>query len=367
MATKYLVLENGMTFAGEGFGADHDVISEFFFTTSMTGYIETLTDPGFTAQGVVQTFPLLGNYGVNEEDFESDSVHPSAYIVREYCIHPSNFRSKMTLDAFLRQNDVVGLCGIDTRALTRVLRDNGTMNGIITSDPDSVDMEAVKSFKAIKPIAKVSCTEPAVYGEGERNVVLLDFGVKRSIIRELTARGCKVTVVPYSYTASEILALKPDGIMLPGGPGDPNDNPEIIATLKKLLPAKIPTMGICAGHQLLALANGFSTEKMRYGHYGESQPVKYDDGRIYVTPQSHSYALVSSSIDKSIASELFVNVNDGSNEGLIYHNAPAFTVQFHPEACGGPTDTLFLFDRFVAMIDEYRGVTADDEQDGGNK
>lgn len=352
---KYLVLENGMTFKGKAFGSDKNVIAEVVFTTAMTGYIETLTDKSYTGQAVVQTFPLIGNYGIIPEDFESDIIGASAYIVREDCIHPSNFRCGGTLDGFLKERGVPGIYGIDTRALTRVLRENGVMNGAVTDNPDKVDLNELKAFRVTNPVKAVSTKESYVLSpeNPSYNVIMLDFGLKQNICRCLTKRDCRVKVVPYSTTADEILAENPDGVFLSNGPGDPTDNTEVIENLKQLLPHKIPTMGICLGHQLLALASGFSTKKLKYGHRGANHPVKHlKTGRTYISSQNHGYTVVSSGIDTSVAEPLFVNVNDGTNEGLIYKNAPVFSVQFHPEACGGPKDTEFLFDSFIQMMKE---------------
>ena len=351
MAKKYLVLENGAVFAGESFGSTRDTVAEIVFNTSMVGYIEALTDPTYKGQAIVQTFPLLGNYGVNSEDHENVAVYPAAYIVREHCIHPSNFRSEGTLDAFLQKNDIPGLCGIDTRALTRMLRDNGTMNGAIVDDPASVDMEALKAYRVTSPVAEVTCKEVYTEGDGEKTVAVIDYGLRRSLLESVIKRGFKAVVFPAGTSADAILAADPDGILLSNGPGDPADCLEEIAIIKKLIASHKPIMGVCLGHQLLALANGFATEKLPYGHRGGNQPVRSDDGQVYITTQTHGYAVISDSIDKSVASELFVNVNDGSNEGLIYHNINAFSTQFQPEAHRCADTTSYLFDRFAAMID----------------
>lgn len=351
---KYLLLENGSVFTGEAFGAPGNVVAEIVFNTAMTGYIETLTDKSYTGQAVVQTFPLIGNYGVIPEDAESDSVSVSAYIVREHCRGPSNFRSCGDLDSYLKNSGIIGLCGIDTRALTRILREYGTMNGAITDAPDAVSMEEIKSYRIVNPVAQVSTKTPRKIGDGGKyKIALLDFGVKENILRSLVKRDCEVTILPHNIKAEEILALSPDGLFLTNGPGDPTDNVETIETLKALLPHRIPTMGICLGHQLLALAHGFKTEKLKYGHRGANHPVKdQKSGRVYISSQNHGYAVVRSSLDPDIAEELYVNGNDGTNEGLRYKNIPAFSVQFHPEACGGPQDTGFLFDEFIAMLAE---------------
>lgn len=357
MPKKYLVLENGSVFAGESFGSCRDAAAEIVFNTNMVGYTETLTDPNYEGQAVVQTFPLIGNYGVNPEDFENTSnqarvIFPAAYIVREHCIHPSNFRAKLTLDAFLRQHDVPGLCGVDTRALVRMLRSEGTMNGAIVDDPASADMDALKKYRVSKPVPRVTCKEPYTMGEGVRNVVLLDLGTKKTVIDSLVSRGVKVTVCPADSTADRIISADPDGILLSGGPGDPTDNPGVVSLVKKLINTRVPIMGIGLGHQLLALACGFETEKLPYGHRGGNQPVRSDDGQIYITTQNHGYNVKSSSVNKATATELFVNVNDGSNEGLIYHSINAFSVQFQPEAHRCADSTSYLYDRFISMMEE---------------
>lgn len=349
---KHLILENGTVFTGEAFGAPGDVIAEIVFNTAMTGYMETLTDKSYTGQAVVQTFPLIGNYGVIPDDAESDAVSVSAYVVRECCQVPSNFRSGGDLDSYLKRTGTVGISGIDTRALTRILRESGTMNGIITDDPEEGSMDEVINYRIVKPVAKVSVKARRTIGTGGKyKIALLDFGVKENILRSLVKKDCEVTVLPWNTSCEEILKLSPDGIFLTNGPGDPTDNVETIETLKALRPYKIPTMGICLGHQLLALANGFKTEKLKYGHRGANHPVRdLDTGRVYISSQNHGYAVVRESINPSLAAEMYINGNDGTNEGLKYNNAPAFSVQFHPEACGGPQDTGFLFDRFISML-----------------
>ena len=357
---RYLVLENGDVFEGEAFGASGEVISEIVFTTAMTGYLETLTDKSYKGQAVVQTFPLIGNYGVIPEDKEGPAPSVSAYIVREACEEPSNFRCKDTIDNYLKESGIPGLKGIDTRALTRILREKGVMNGLITDKlPSDMDkaLKDIASYRIVDPVDAV--TVPSVEehdsAENKYTVAMIDCGVKENIVRSLVARGCKVFLFPASASASEILSVKPDGIFISNGPGDPEDNKKTIATLKELDKTDIPTMGICLGHQLLALAHGFKTTKLKYGHRGANHPVNnLETGHVYISSQNHGYAVVSDSIDEIVASELFVNVNDGTNEGIRYKNKPVFSVQFHPEACGGPKDTDFLFDEFTKMMDEGR-------------
>ncbi len=354
--TGYLVLENGKVFRGERFGVDGEMTAEVVFTTGMTGYLETLTDRSYWGQMVVQTFPLIGNYGVIPADFESDVIGPCAYIVKHWCQAPSNFRSEGSLDTFFQERGVIGLSGIDTRTLTKIIRETGVMNGKITSDPSTVDFEELKAYRVTGAVKASSTKERYVVkpeGEVKKKIALLDFGLKKNIYRELVKRGAEVTVCPCTTTAQEIQELGVDGIMLSNGPGDPAENTEIIGNLKEICKLNIPLFGICLGHQLLALAHGFQTEKLKYGHRGANQPVKnLETGRVYISSQNHGYAVVSSSIDGTTAKELFVNVNDGTCEGIRYLDCPAFSVQFHPEACGGPLDTQALFDEFFAMMKE---------------
>ncbi len=356
----YLILENGKVFEGKRFGADGDVTGEIVFTTAMTGYLETLTDPSYYGQIVVQTFPLIGNYGVIPTDFESSGPHLKAYIVREWCQEPSNFRSEGCLDAFLKSNSIIGLYDIDTRALTKIIREAGVMNARITSSLEDTEAspETLQRYVIRDAVASVSCTsiQPAA-GDGRR-VLLWDFGAKANIQRELEKRGCAVTVIPAGTTAEDILSLDPQGIMLSNGPGDPAENTEIIAQLKKLCSLNkkrkhpIPLFGICLGHQLLALSQGAKTSKLKYGHRGANQPVKdLETGRVYITSQNHGYAVVGNSLPVNAVMR-FANANDGTSEGIDYTDMPAFSVQFHPEAAGGPLDTGFLFDRFVTMMEE---------------
>ena len=328
--------------------------AEVVFATGMTGYLETLTDKSYYGQMVVQTFPLIGNYGVIPSDFEGDRIGPCAYIVKDWCRTPSNFRSEGDLDTFFRDNGVVGLSGIDTRSLTKTIRESGVMNGMITYGLTDVNLEKIRNYRVRGAVPAVSTSKP--YREGQPDakyhVALLDYGMKENIKRELLRLGCRVTVCPYRTTPEEIAAIAPDGIMLSNGPGDPAENTGAIETLKVILTMGIPIFGICLGHQLLALANGFSTCKLKYGHRGANQPVKnMETGRVYISSQNHGYAVVSGSIDPALAEEWFVNVNDGTCEGIRYRNCPAFSVQFHPEACGGPQDTEMLFENFIAMME----------------
>ena len=348
----YICLENGDVFKGYSFGADGEVIGELVFTTGMCGYIETLTDPSYYGQIVMQTFPLIGNYGIIPDDFESKKPYLSAYIVREKCDNPSNFRCGETLDKYLKDNGIVGVYGVDTREITKTIRESGVMNAIITSNPNSVDMEKVKQYKVTKAVKSVSTDKPALFPSEEHkyNVVLLDFGAKKNIVRELNKRGCNVAVMPYDTKAEDILKLGVDGIMLSNGPGDPAENTEVVEELKKLI-GKVPIFGICLGHQLLALAMGGETTKLKYGHRGVNQPVKnLATGRTYISSQNHGYAVISESVTDKGGEISYINANDNTCEGVDYLDRLAFSVQFHPEACSGPHDTRFIFDKFINMM-----------------
>ena len=354
----YLVLENGTVFEGESFGAEKETVGELVFTTAMTGYLETITDPSYYGQVIIQTFPLIGNYGVIPSDFESDSPALKGYIVREWCQAPSNFRSEGDLDTFLKKSGIPGVCGIDTRALTRIVREYGVMNCKIkyTEGVTAEELEELKNYKVVKAVESTTLEKPEHYDaeNPELKVVLMDFGAKHNIDRELLKRGCDLTVVPAHTSAEEILAMNPDGVMLSNGPGDPAENTAIIAEIKKLCDSKIPMFGICLGHQLLALSQGGKTEKLKYGHRGANQPVKeLKSGRVYITSQNHGYAVVSDSLPENAAVS-FTNGNDNTCEGVDYLDMPAFSVQFHPEACGGPLDTAFLFDCFIDMMKENK-------------
>ncbi len=355
----YLLLANGQVFEGQSFGAEGTTIGEIVFTTGMTGYQETLTDPSYYGQIAVQTFPLIGNYGINRMDNESGRCWMKGYIAREFCDEPSNFRCEMTIETFLKREGIVGLCGIDTRALTRVIREFGVMNGMITTEDVYANrdmfLKQIQAFAIRDAVQNVTIHEPEVYKaeNGQHHVVLMDFGYKRNILRKLLEVGCHVTVVPAYTSAEDVLAYQPDGVMLSNGPGDPEENTEIIANLQKLIKAQVPIFGICLGHQLMALANGGKTYKLKYGHHGTNQPVKdIANDKVYVTSQNHNYAVDEKTLDPAIAVMSHFNVNDKSCEGIRYSNAPAFTVQFHPEACSGPRDTMCLFENFIQLMKE---------------
>lgn len=348
----YICLENGQTFKGYSFGATKEVIGELVFTTGMCGYIETLTDPSYYGQIVMQTFPLIGNYGIINEDKESNKPYVSAYIVREKCDKPSNFRCDEDLDTFLKENDIPGVYGVDTREITKIIRESGVMNAFITTNPKNADYEKIKKYKIVDAVKSVSAEKPQLIPSDSHkyNVVLLDFGAKKNIVRELNKRGCNVAVMPYNTKADDILKLGVDGIMLSNGPGDPSENTEIVEELKKLI-GKVPMFGICLGHQLLALAMGGKTTKLKYGHRGVNQPVKnLETGRTYISSQNHGYAVVNETIEAAGGKVSYINANDGTCEGVDYEDKKAFSVQFHPEACSGPHDTRFIFDKFIDMM-----------------
>lgn len=351
----FLILEDGHVFEGKSVGCRDEIISEIVFNTSMTGYLEVLTDPSYAGQAVCMTYPLIGNYGICFEDMEADKSWQSGFITREIAKLPSNFRNEETLEDFLTKNHITGIEAIDTRALTKILRKKGTMRGMITTNAD-YDMDAVierlKAYEIGDVVRMTTCKEIEHY-TGERfKVAVIDLGAKKNIIRELQNRNCEIVVYP-SYTKAEvILDEKPDGIMLTNGPGDPKTNVEVIEEVKKLFATKIPIFAICLGHQLLALANGADTEKMKYGHRGANHPVKdLKTGKVYISTQNHGYMVKESTIDRDIAEISFVNVNDGTVEGIHYLGKNVQTVQFHPEACAGPLDTNYLFDEFMNMME----------------
>ena len=354
----YLILEDGTVFEGTSIGSSREVISEIVFNTSMTGYLEVLTDPSYAGQAVVMTYPLIGNYGICREDMESRQAWPDGYIVRELSRIPSNFRSGDTIDHFLKEQDIPGISGIDTRALTKILREKGTMNGMITTNGD-YDLEEVKEkirqYTVKGVVLKTSVKKPYVLPGDGKKVALLDCGAKDNIARNLNKRGCEVTVYPADTPAEEILKINPDGIMLSNGPGDPAENVGIIEEVRKLYESSVPIFAICLGHQLMALATGAKTYKLKYGHRGGNHPVKdLETGRVYITSQNHGYAVDEESLDPSVAVPAFVNVNDKTNEGVKYVGKNMFPVQYHPEACPGPLDSGYLFDRFMRMMEEGR-------------
>lgn len=351
----FLILEDGTVFTGTSIGSKKEIISEIVFNTSMTGYLEVLTDPSYAGQAVCMTYPLIGNYGICHEDQESLRPWPDGYIVRELSRMPSNFRSEDTIQNFLKQYDIPGIAGIDTRALTKLLREKGTMNGMITTDAAYKLEEIIPRLKAYntgKVVERVTCEEKTVLkGEGPK-VALMDFGAKDNIAKSLNERGCEVTIYPAFTKAEGILKTNPDGIMLSNGPGDPKECTSIIEEIKKLYDSEVPIFAICLGHQLMALATGADTKKMKYGHRGGNHPVKdLETGRVYISSQNHGYVVDTDTLNPEIAVPAFINVNDKTNEGLKYTGKNIFTVQFHPEACPGPQDSGYLFDRFLKMME----------------
>ncbi|MDF2537781.1 MAG: carbamoyl phosphate synthase small subunit [Herbinix sp.] len=354
----FLILEDGNVFIGESIGAQREIISEIVFNTGMTGYLEVLTDPSYAGQSVVMTYPLIGNYGICYEDMESHKAWADGFIVRELSRMPSNFRNEESIQSFLQRSDIPGIAGIDTRALVKLLRNKGTMNGMITTNADFKLEEVlleIHKYKVAKVVEKTSCKTVTVIpaqGANKYKVALLDYGMKNNIPRSLSKRGCEVTIYPSHTKAEEILNNNPDGIMLSNGPGDPKECVEIISEVKKMFDSKVPIFAICLGHQLLALANGGDTEKMRYGHRGANHPVKdLKTGRVYISTQNHGYMVKEDSIRPELAEISYINVNDQTVEGLHYLGKNVFSVQFHPEACAGPMDSEFLFDEFINMME----------------
>jgi len=350
----FLILEDGHVFQGTSVGAEKEIISEIVFNTSMTGYLEVLTDPSYAGQTVCMTYPLIGNYGVCYEDVESIRPWVDGYIVRELSRVASNFRNEETIENVLKRFDITGIAGVDTRALTRLLREHGTMNGMITTN-ENYDIGKIicqlQKYKQEKVVEQVTCAQKSILAGAKEKVALLDLGAKDSIAKSLNERGCQVTCYPAQTKASEILADRPDGIMLSNGPGDPKDCMEMVEEIRNLYNTDIPIFAICLGHQLMALANGIDTYKMKYGHRGGNHPVKdLETNRVYISSQNHGFVVDAKYLDEKVAVPAFVNVNDGTNEGLRYIGKNIFTVQFHPEACPGPKDSEHLFDKFIAMM-----------------
>lgn len=354
MEKGYLVLENGEIFEGERIGSNKDAVCEVVFNTSMTGYLEIFTDPSYAGQGVTLTYPLIGNYGIITNDVESRKMWIKAVFIHELAELESNFRAEMNLNDYLKNNDIPGLKNVNTRKLTKLLRDHGTMRGKLVSDISNLQdiIKEIKEYTFPNVVGEVSNKHIREFGEGKNRIALIDFGCKENIIRSLVNRDCTVTAFPQDISAETILEGNFDGIVLSNGPGDPEDCKIAIDNIKKLYKSDIPIMGICLGHQLMALATGASTAKLKYGHRGPNHPVKeLRTGRICITSQNHGYYVKEDSINEDIAEVSYVNVNDGTIEGLNYKGKNIFTVQFHPEACPGPQDCAYLFDEFLAKLE----------------
>ncbi|MFD1067207.1 carbamoyl phosphate synthase small subunit [Oceanobacillus locisalsi] len=355
MRKRHLILEDGTVFEGYGFGSEVLSKGEIVFNTGMTGYQEVMTDPSYCGQFVTMTYPLIGNYGINRDDYETVTPFIHGMIVKEYSEQPSNFRNEETIDSFLKANHIPGIAGIDTRKLTRIIRKHGTMKAAIVSAEEDIEnaIETVRhtAFRTDQ-VKQTSTSQPYVVpGRGFR-VVLVDFGAKHGILRELTKRDCQITVVPYNYDAADILRLRPDGIMLTNGPGDPKDVPEAIDMIQEIL-GQIPIFGICLGHQLLSLACGANTTKMKFGHRGANHPVKdLENDKTYLTSQNHSYAVNPKSLENTGLTLTQTAINDNTVEGVRHTTYPAFSVQYHPEASPGPEDTNYLFDTFLEMMQQ---------------
>lgn len=342
----YLMLENGMIFEGEAFGYLEEQVGEVVFNTGMTGYQEVLTDPSYYGQIVTMTYPLVGNYGINLEDVESDSPKVRGFIVREKCDKPNNFRCEMELDGYLEQNKIMGLEGIDTRALTKVLRDAGTMKGILALKPLTKTQLADKlnKYDNSQAVYQVSTKERyEIAGEGQ-HIAIMDFGIKQNIIRSFQKKNCKLTIFPANAKSEEILSVNPDKIFLSNGPGDPEDLSEIIETVKQLI-GKKPIIGICLGHQLLGLAIGGKTRKLKFGHRGWNHPVKdIEKNKVFISSQNHGYVV--SEVPEGVKIT-YKSLNDDTIEGIEHKELSICSVQFHPEAAPGPHDTDYIFDMFL--------------------
>ena len=352
---RLLILEDGSVYEGTAFGADHFQVGELVFNTGMSGYQEVLSDLSYCGQIVMMTYPMIGNYGINHDDFESLDPAVFGFVVRECCEQPSNFRSDYTLDEFLKMKNIPGIQGVDTRAITRKLRTSGTMRAIMADEGADVE-EIVKILKNTElmhdQVARGSTRNPFPIPSRGRRVVLMDFGAKLGIIRELSKRNCDLTVVPYDTDAQSILDLKPDGVMLSNGPGDPKDVPEAVATIRELM-GKVPLFGICLGHQLISLASGANTVKLKFGHRGCNHPViNLASGKVEMTSQNHGYAVELDSLEGTDLVMTHQALNDKSVEGVRHTKYPVFSVQYHPEASPGPEDSNYLFDQFMELMEK---------------
>lgn len=354
---RYLVFEDGSIYEGRKLGSDNLTKGEIVFNTAMTGYQETISDPSYTGQIITFTYPLIGNYGINRDDFESLVPTLSGVVVKEASTHPSNFRQQKTFNDVLVQYDIPGISGVDTRSITRKIREHGVLKAGFTDHAEDIPtfIEELKQFELSRDeVPMVSTKTPYVSTGSDLSVVLVDFGKKQNIVRELNARGCNVTVVPYNTPAEIILGMSPDGVMLSNGPGDPEDVPEAMEMIQGIL-GKIPFFGICLGHQLFALSQGAEAFKMKFGHRGANHPVKdLATGKIALTSQNHGYAIDEASVAHTDLEVTHIALNDGTVEGLKHKTLPAFSVQYHPEACPGPTDSNYLFDQFIDMMKEFK-------------
>lgn len=348
-----LLLEDGTLFTGQGFGAEGGSVGEVVFNTGITGYQEVLSDPSYCGQIVTMTFPLIGNYGINRDDFESIRPYIHGFVVRRHETVPSNWRAQYTIDQLLKEYGIVGISDIDTRMLTRILRQHGTMKGILTTGNERIEelKERLGTSALLRDQVARTSTKSVFSSPGDKErIVLVDYGAKSGILRELTKRGCDVIVVPQDTTADEIRKLQPDGIQLSNGPGDPKDVPHAVKTIRELL-GEYPIFGICLGHQLFALACGADTDKLKFGHRGGNHPVKeLESGRCFITSQNHGYTVKDESVAGTELEVTHINNNDKTIEGLKHKRYPAFSVQYHPEAAPGPYDSSYLFDRFLQMI-----------------
>ena len=356
MKKVYLFLENGMSFCGQAFGAQAEAVGELVFTTSMVGYLETLTDGNYYGQVVMQTFPLVGNYGVISDDLRSKTPALKAYIAKEICEVPSNFRCEGDLNSYLVENGIVGICGIDTREITKVLRTHGVMNCMIT-DKETLTEEQwdeLRSYRINGAVEALGAKQVNTYmpENTKRRVVLWDFGECAGLVDTLVAKDCEVIRVPYKLSAKEIWQLSPDGVVLSDGPGNPAENIEIINEIRLLCKRKVPMFALGLGHQMLAISQGATTHKLKHGHRGSSQPVIEDaTGRIFITTQNHGYAVTTPPHN---AKQTYTNVNDKTCEGIEYNNIPVYSLEFAPETASGPVDTRYMFDKFIDAVDSYK-------------
>ncbi|WP_054958446.1 carbamoyl phosphate synthase small subunit [Paenibacillus dakarensis] len=358
-AQARLLLEDGTLFSGKAFGADAEMTGEVVFNTGITGYQEVLSDPSYCGQIVTMTYPLIGNYGITRDDFESIRPFVNGFVVRRHEPVPSNWRAEYSVDTLLKEYGIPGISEIDTRMLTRIIRHHGTMRGVLTTSSKPVEelmemLNATSISQLRNQVARTSTPQMFTSPGQKERIVLVDFGAKSGILKELTSRGCDVIVVPHDTTADEIRRLRPDGIQLSNGPGDPKDVPYAVDMIKELL-GEFPIFGICLGHQLFALASGADTEKLKFGHRGGNHPVKdLSSGRCFITSQNHGYTVNEDSIQGTELEITHINNNDKTIEGLKHKKYPAFSVQYHPEAAPGPHDSSYLFDEFLEMIAKHK-------------